>query len=186
MSINLLQVVNRENLLSENFVPKRLITIINRERNVVRTPIYVWKAFKKMAKVAENYGQYLDLTSGFRSYQRQAELFDLFVKEYGYEEAIHMVARPGASEHQLGLGIDISISIDGKMRSDAESFKWVHENCEYFGFILRYKKEFQDVTGVMYEPWHLRYIGLHFSLKIMENPILKAFPLEELVDQNLL
>lgn len=57
MSINLLQVVNRENLLSENFVPKRLITIINRERNVVRTPIYVWKAFKKMAKVAENYGK---------------------------------------------------------------------------------------------------------------------------------
>lgn len=181
MNINLLQIVNRMNLLSDDFVPEGLKTICNREGDIVYVPPMVWDSFNAMIHEGVFYSQYLDLTSGYRSYQRQQELFSESVREIGEEETLKRVAFPGASEHQLGLGIDISnFSSDGKMRDDENRFKWVHENCARFGFIIRYKKEYQAITGVMDEPWHLRYVG-EVAPKIES----LGLPLEEIVRRQL-
>ena len=181
MSINLLQVVNRENLLDENFVPENLMTIANREGDIVYVPSVVWDSFNAMLRLGTFFGQYLDLTSGYRSYIRQQQLFNESVIENGEKETLKKIAFPGASEHQLGLGIDVSnFTPDGKMREDSKRFDWLHKNCSKFGFIIRYKQEYQDITGVMYEPWHLRYVG-----EVAQKIESLNLPLEEIVRRQL-
>lgn len=181
MSMNLLQIVNRRNLLDESFIPEDLVEIINREGNVVYVPSILWEAFTAMSNEGELHNQFLDITSGYRSYERQERLFEKFVRKIGREETLKKVALPGASEHQLGLGIDVSnFTPDGVMRDDEERFKWLHENCARFGFIIRYKKEYQNITGVTEEPWHLRYVG-NVASKIKSLDL----PLEEIVERQL-
>lgn len=181
MSINLLQIVNRQNRLSNDYVPEELKTICNREGDIVLVPTIVWDSFNAMIREGAFSSQYLDLTSGYRSYQRQFELFNESVREIGRVETLKRIAFPGTSEHQLGLGIDISnFSPDGKIRDDDARFEWVHKNCARFGFIVRYKKEYEDITGMMYEPWHLRYVG-SIAPKIEK----LGLPLEEIVRRQL-
>ena len=182
MNINLLQVVNRKNLLPTDFVPEGLVTIVNRENSIVYAPLIVWDAFNTMMREGSFKGQYLDLTSCYRSYQRQKELFDDSLLKNGIEKTLKNIAIPGSSEHQLGLDIDISnFTSEGLMRDDDDRFKWVHENCSSFGFIIRYKEDFQSVTGIKYEPWHLRYVG-QYAPKITSLNL----PLEEIVRRQLI
>ena len=89
----------------------------------------------------------------------------------GKTKALLLVAPPGASEHQLGLAMDLGSK---KNTSLTESFfdtaegKWVAENCHRFGFIIRYKEEWTDITGYAYEPWHVRYVGPEHAARIHE------------------
>ena len=82
--------------------------------------------------------------------------------EKGRAEADKLVARPGASEHQLGLAMDLatrnSSTLSEKFGSTPEG-QWVYANCQRFGFIVRYLKGYEDVTGYSFEPWHIRYVG---------------------------
>ena len=99
MNINLLQVVNRKNLLPTDFVPEGLVTIVNRENSIVYAPLIVWDAFNTMMREGSFKGQYLDLTSCYRSYQRQKELFDDSLLKNGIEKTLKNIAIPGSSEH---------------------------------------------------------------------------------------
>lgn len=109
-------------------------------------------------------GVTLKAVSGYRSYQRQATIYqNKLDRVKTQEKADQYVARPGASEHQLALAMDVGQKSDdvnltssfGKTRGG----KWVAEHCWEYGFILRYQEGWEDVTGYSYEPWHVRYVG---------------------------
>ena len=87
------------------------------------------------------------------------------------------IAVPGTSEHSLGLAVDLN-SLEESFEQTAQ-FKWLIEHCAEYGFILRYPKDKEDITGISYEPWHYRYVGEDHAAKIME----QGLCLEEYVQQ---
>lgn len=102
-------------------------------------------------------GYNMPIVSGFRSYESQERVFAGWCAQYGEEIASTLSARPGQSEHQSGLTMDIT-SLSQSYGETGEG-KWVAENCYKYGFIVRYPKGKDNITGYMYEPWHLRYLG---------------------------
>ncbi len=120
--------------------------------------------------------------SSYRTIAEQQELLNNKVKEYGYDEAIQIVAIPGTSEHHTGLAIDISDSTYTKLnRQQGETAvsKWLNEHCWEYGFIVRYPDDTTDITGIIYESWHYRYVGLELAQELKENGLC----LEEYLDQ---
>lgn len=114
-------------------------------------------AFDAMQAAAAEEGLNIYISSGFRSYDYQAGLYQRYVDKDGKEEADRYSARPGHSEHQTGLALDLN-TIDNSFANTAEG-KWVARNCYKYGFIIRYPSDKEDVTGYKYEPWHIRYLG---------------------------
>lgn len=109
--------------------------------------------------------------SGHRTYEYQQHLFDQEIAQKGEAEAALWVARPGASEHHSGLALDFSVYYDSGEFYDFDGtgeFAWINENCHKYGFIVRYSPDKQDLTGIGYEPWHFRYIGIPHSIKVTE------------------
>lgn len=108
-------------------------------------------------------GEQMTIRSSYRSYDRQVTVYDGWVSQYGQEEADTISARPGYSEHQTGLVVDIAISTDectlNACFADTATGAWVAENAWQFGFIVRYPEGRDATTGYVYEPWHLRYVG---------------------------
>ncbi|PRA10481.1 hypothetical protein CQ010_13460 [Arthrobacter sp. MYb211] len=121
------------------------------------------KAYNKMVKDAKKSGVRIQLISGYRSYDRQAQLFNQYTRMYGKKYAERISARPGTSEHQTGLAADVGNSNGAcALQSCFENTpvgKWTKKNAHKFGFILRYPKGQESVTGYAYEPWHFRYVG---------------------------
>lgn len=128
-------------------------------------------ALEKMFADASKSGIELFAVSGYRSFHRQQDVFDAQVNQVGYEEATKVVANPGNSEHQTGLAMDISNSTSGLTEAFGETVegKWLMENAHRFGFILRYPKGMETITGYDYEPWHYRYIGIKAATEIYEH-----------------
>lgn len=114
-------------------------------------------AFNKLIGAAKADGCTIYSVSEFRSYKKQESLYNNYVARDGKAEADRYSARPGHSEHQTGMAIDVN-SVDQSFENTAEG-KWIAAHCSEFGFILRYPKEKEGVTGYMYEPWHIRYVG---------------------------
>lgn len=123
------------------------------------------------------------VTSAYRSYSRQESVFNQSMQERmdqgmtpleAYEETSIQVAIPGTSEHATGLAVDIiSTKYDelDERQGDTEEQKWLMEHCQDYGFILRYPSEKSDITGIIYEPWHYRYVGKDAAKEIMEQGI---------------
>ena len=117
-----------------------------------------------MIAAAAEEGITLYVISGFRSYQTQASVYNNYVAWDGAEAADRYSARPGHSEHQSGLAFDLN-SVEQYFGETPEGI-WLAENCSRFGFIIRYPKDSEAITGYMYEPWHVRYIGVETAEKI--------------------
>jgi len=144
----------------------------------------------KMMAAAKEDGISLSVVSPYRDYKLQEKLFNRKVNEYmnkgysyleAYKYASRKVIIPGASEHQLGLAFDILSSGYGVLNSafgNTEAGKWLREHCYEYGFILRYPKGKEDITGIVYEPWHFRYVGVEAATYITEN----GLTLEEFID----
>lgn len=114
-------------------------------------------AYAAWVRMKEETGYDFTLLSGYRSYQRQQELFDYWVEQDGYEAALMESALPGRSEHQSGLAMDV-----GKLEYEYAHIDegiWLAENCHKYGFIIRYPEDKTEITGYIYEPWHIRYLG---------------------------
>lgn len=114
-------------------------------------------AFDRMQQDAWAEGLNIWIASGFRSYEYQSGLYSRYVDRSGKAEADRYSARPGHSEHQTGLAFDLN-SIEDSFADTAEG-KWVAEHCHEYGFIIRYPKGKESITGYIYEPWHIRYLG---------------------------
>lgn len=122
---------------------------------------------KNMQSDASALGLDLSLVSGYRSYETQEKLFNKYVQKDGEELANTYSARPGYSEHQTGLAFDIG-SVDRTFENTTEA-KWIEENAHLYGFIIRYPKNKTSVTGYIYEPWHIRYLGIDKATKVKES-----------------
>lgn len=127
----------------------------------------VQDAFEIMQEDAAAQGLNLYISSGFRSYNYQTNLYNNYVKKHGQAEADRFSARAGHSEHQTGLSFDLN-TIDDSFANTAEG-KWVAQNCYKYGFIIRYPKDKESITGYMYEPWHLRYLGKDIAKKVFDS-----------------
>lgn len=133
-----------------------------------------YTSLKEMFTEAEKVGIYLFSQSAYRSYVKQSEIYNYYVTENGKSYADTISARPGHSEHQTGLAVDInntysSWELDESFGETNEG-KWVANNAYKFGYIIRYPKgeEKINITGYQYEPWHIRYVGKDVAKVIFE------------------
>ena len=162
---SLMMIVNRNNTLSSDYVPEELVLSEIDFVSYIETR-YLAKstaeAAKAMFEAAKEEGIILLGASGYRSYEVQEILYNSRVENEGQEEADRYTAKPGQSEHQTGLALDI-LSEDYQDMDDnfdsTEAYAWLKDNCYKYGFILRYPPGKEDITGFLYEPWHYRYIG---------------------------
>ncbi|WP_313800474.1 M15 family metallopeptidase [Cytobacillus sp.] len=137
------------------------------------------KALETMFDAAKKQGIHLFAVSGYRSYDRQTQVYNAEVNKYGEEKAAKAVAIPGTSEHQTGLTMDLSsqsakFELSEEFGETAEG-KWIAANAHLYGFILRYPKGKEGITGYKYEPWHFRYVGKEAAAIIFK----KGWTLEE-------
>ncbi|WP_453993381.1 cell wall-binding repeat-containing protein [Bacillus nitroreducens] len=167
-----LRLVNKSNSLSKNFVPKNLVVPNIRFSTTIPERKKVNKeagaALEKMFRAANQAGITLYAQSGYRSYATQKMLYNNYVARHGEKEANRFSAKPGQSEHQTGLAMDVtSKSVDLQLVEkfgDTKEGKWVAKNAAKYGFIIRYPKGKENLTGYMYEPWHLRYVGVEHAI----------------------
>ncbi len=124
-------------------------------------------AFDTMQAAAAADGIILFICSGYRDYNYQRTLYRNYAARDGYAAADTYSARPGHSEHQTGLALDIN-STDGSMATSPEGV-WLAAHCAEYGFIIRYPEGKQDITGYMYEPWHIRYVGAELAQELTES-----------------
>ena len=159
--------VNKENGLSRDYKPadlkdiKYFATDRSAEGRFMRAAAV--DAFHSLVEEAAEQGMELVMTTAYRSYGFQATLYNNYVASDGQAAADRYSARPGFSEHQTGLAVDISTAKVGykltlEFAETAEG-KWLAENAHRFGFIERYPKDKEEITGYRFEPWHLRYVG---------------------------
>lgn len=161
---------NRDHLLDENYIPADLTEDL-KCRKISYDPIQMREvaadALCALFDAAEEDDIYLYAHSGYRSYRTQNTMYyNRLKKNNGKDDGV--VAYPGSSDHQTGLGIDV-INKAGIGKKFTEAFgdtkhgKWLAENCWDYGFIIRYQKGKGDLTGIIYEPWHLRYVGVQVA-----------------------
>lgn len=124
-------------------------------------------AYDEMLKDAAAAGLTLKSVSDFRSYETQDQLYKNYCARDGQAAADTYSARPGHSEHQTGLAIDINCA--GSAFDNTPEAKWLAENCWKYGFILRYPKGKENITGYQYESWHIRYVGKDWAKKITDS-----------------
>lgn len=124
-------------------------------------------AFETMAHDALNDGIYLYIISGYRSYWTQDNTYHYFLNLKGFEQAERISAHAGHSEHQTGLAMDINSTAFAF--NDTPEAKWLAENCSRYGFVIRYPKDKESVTGYAYESWHIRYLGEELAQYLTEN-----------------
>ena len=125
-----------------------------------------------MCSNASKSGYKIIAVSTYRSYFYQKELFNKYIKEMGLKKTLSASAKPGHSEHQLGLSVDVEGSnLDYNKFEDSKEFKWMLNNSYKYGFILRYPKEKEYITGFKYEPWHYRYVGIKIAKEIHDKNI---------------
>lgn len=170
--------VNQEYLLPEDYVPEDL-TVPNvrfsfygtYEKSYMRE--VAARALEKLFVGAEKKGYFLKGVSAYRSYERQRQIYQKNLATKGRKHTKQFSAKPGSSEHQTGLTIDVSCSSVGcaleETFAETEEGQWLAKNCHKYGFIIRYPKEKSDITGYSYEPWHIRYVGKNLAKYIYKN-----------------
>lgn len=120
--------------------------------------------FDLLAAAAASEGLNIWLASGYRSYERQATIYQNYLNWYGQEKTDTLSARPGHSEHQTGLAIDVN-SVTDSFANTPEA-AWLAEHAHEYGFIIRYPKGKEHITGYKYEPWHIRYLGVETATAV--------------------
>ncbi len=161
--------VNTNYRIPDSYDPE-LVYVCGSDERLEKT---VAEAYEKMYNAAKADGVKLTPCSGYRSYDLQKRNFNNLTAAYennGYShrealiEAAREIMPPGSSEHNLGFAMDI-LCIE-EWFEDTKQFEWLTENAQDYGFIMRYAKDKQDITGVIYEPWHWRYVGVDEAKKI--------------------
>lgn len=172
--------VNKEYALPADYIPNDLVVPdilfnINRydEKKLLRQEAAT--AIEQLFESAEAEGLALYGISGYRSYKRQEEIYNTNIRTKGEEYTNRYSARPGHSEHQTGLVMDVSTaSIGNRLEpvfAGTPEGIWLAENAHKFGFIIRYPKDKESITGYSYEPWHIRYVGTDLAQKIYDQNI---------------
>lgn len=152
--------VNKHRHLSEDFKPNDLVEAsldYASEREIYLSRL-AYNAFKEMSDAASREGYGIVINSAYRSYQDQQDISDLYLRAYGQEYVDKYIAKPGYSEHQTGLAMDVG-SRSVNIFANSKEYDWMLENAYKYGFILRYSKRDENLTGFRFEAWHYRYVG---------------------------
>ena len=187
-----LVLVNGTHFMEEDYVPQ-----LTEIENGYYFDSRAADALKEMLKAGRAEGMDLWLCSAYRTMEKQTSLYENKVQrlmreealsyDKAYQEAANTVAFPGTSEHQLGLAADI-VAKDYQHLNDKQAntdeAKWLKEHCHEYGFILRYPLDKTKETGIIFEPWHYRYVGVEAAKKIMEQGICLEEYLESLEREN--
>jgi len=186
--------INIDNPLDRDFRPENMINISDYVR-ALRNPLMLEEsaanAYIRMAASMHEYGiTDMAAISGFRDWEHQNRIHNAQIERQARLmpiaeariRAAMIVAPPGASEHQSGLAIDVSSAEVGFSLSarfeNTRSFQWLSANAHTYGFIIRYPRDSTEITGVIFEPWHLRYVGIDHATRIFEAGV----TLEEYLD----
>lgn len=175
--------INEDNPLPKDYIPEDLqeISATRKDRDKQKMRLYAAKALEALfIEMRANGFTDVTVTSGYRSYEYQSQLFESRVEALlptlSEAEARAKVklgtSLPGTSEHQSGLCIDMhNLPAAGEAFAAEPAYRWLYANCSDFGFIIRYPKNKTDITGVMFEPWHFRYVGRYHARKIMDSGV---------------
>lgn len=160
--LSLYYLIDKKHAVGSDYVPRDLIPVKGNELwNVSRNDLSLrpeaYAALEELSRAALNDGIKLLVSSTYRSYQYQEGLFNRYVKQDGLELAERYSARPGTSQHQLGVAVDFGSITDDW--GDTKMGKWVYDHATDFGWSLSFPQGYEDVTGYMWECWHFRYIG---------------------------
>ena len=155
--------VNKFHYLNEDYLPDDIVPISNwyaYEGHSTKKEVY--DKYVSMWEAANKEGLTLLVNSSYRTFEEQQEQYDMSNDDYA--------SRPGFSEHQTGLALDIvSDGVQGNEFENTDEFKWLQENAHKYGFILRYPKDKEYITGYNYESWHYRYVGEELATKVKES-----------------
>ena len=156
-------------------LPEGYSVTLKQLRNGHQVDERIYPELQQMFDDARSEGIYPLINESFRTAERQQQILDQYVARYegqgmshdkALEKALTIVAVPGTSEHQLGLALDIIAEYDS---DNTATWDWLRENCWRYGFILRYPADKEAVTGISYEPWHFRYVGVPAAQEITES-----------------
>lgn len=166
-----MKVINKDNPIPENMNVKTKVCR-GKEINSV-----AYEDLNSMISDAKKDGILLWISSGYRDINLQTKLFnrrterekskDIISNEEAAKRAAKVVAKPGTSEHNTGLAVDFNGVEDNFYKT--KEYKWLMDNAHKYGFIERYQKKWKDCTGIIYEPWHFRYVGREHAPKIKES-----------------
>lgn len=155
--------VNKFHYLNEDYLPDDIVPISNwyaYEGHSTKKEVY--DHYVSMWNDANEQGLVLLVNSSYRTFEEQQEQYDMSNDDYA--------SRPGYSEHQTGLALDIvSDGVQGNEFENTDEFRWLQENAHKYGFILRYPKDKEYITGYNYESWHYRYVGKDLATKVKES-----------------
>lgn len=167
---NDLIIVNKYNVLDKDYIPN-VVTIANQYSQGVNNKLmpHVKENFELLCEAALLDNIKIYNVSAYRSYNYQKNLYEKYINRDGQVSADTFSARPGHSEHQTGLSLDVVLA--GSAFEGTKEQLWMKDNAYLYGFILRYPKGKEHITGYKYEPWHYRYVGLEASKYIYENNI---------------
>lgn len=166
-------IVNKYNKLSDSFNVPNLVKINNKygvSKNLYGNETMLDNFYKMADDLNKETGLKIYIRSAYRSYDNQKEIYNSYLKSNGKDYAENYVAHPGFSEHQTGLAVDIKAS-SGSIFEKTEEAKWIFNNAYKYGFIERYTKTGENLTGYQYEKWHYRYVGIDIAKYIHENGI---------------
>lgn len=171
--------VNKENKCEDisDFEIMDVGSVYNPLCKLEKITLLNWLKFKKQALID---GFDIEVESAYRSIEYQEKVYKEIAEDKGEEYARTHVAIPGYSEHHTGLALDVCIKIGDEYKIDYDLIetgvvKYMEENAHKFGFIIRYPKDKENITGYNYEPWHLRYVGYELASELHNND----FTLEE-------
>ncbi len=165
--------VNKYYYLDEKYIPNNLVEISTLySRQGMKLVDYAKEAFEELSKNALKDNMNIIAMSSYRSYEYQVNLYNNYVEKDGKEAADTYSARPGFSEHQTGLAVDVYNKKESYTNFEkTEEFKWMQNNAHKYGFILRFPKDKENETGYQYESWHYRYVGKDIAEYIHKNNI---------------
>ena len=165
--------VNRQHEVAEKYVPEVRKTNVYGMSQSMREDAAT--ALEEMFVAAKEEGVSLASVSGYRSYSKQSTIYARKKKTTGSAaKADLLVALPGTSEHQLGLAMDVAQKGSSQLNErfgNTPAGKWINDNAHRFGFIVRYQKGYEEITGYSYEPWHVRYVGKEHAQAIFESGV---------------
>lgn len=160
-------IANKTYALPQDFIPTNPDQPVNADRSSTCLDKTLMSAWKIMLKDATAKGLNIYISSGYRSYNYQVNVYNRYVKSDGAAVADTYSSRPGNSEHQTGLCFDLN-TIEDSFQYTNEG-KWVNDNCYKYGFCIRFPKGKDSATGYQYESWHLRYVGVDLATKLYNN-----------------
>lgn len=171
-------IVNKQRPAGQAYIPTNLVTpsvMLNTGKSAEENSILpeVAPHLESLFGAAKTQGHSLMFASGYRSYTLQNTYYTHYVATSGQTEADRYSARPGTSEHQTGLSLDVATVdrvhyLDQAFGTDPAG-KWLAEHAHEYGFIIRYPEGKESVTGYMYEPWHIRYVGKDLATQLYTN-----------------